>query len=240
MKKPTPVILLSGMGADDRVFAGLKGKIPGLVVPAWLKPRPRESLRLYAQRFAAEIDPGVPCYIGGASFGGFVALEMIPHLQARGCFLIGSVRRADELPPLVKAHRGIAAAAVSRLPFEVAQLFAAMLLSSSRPALGPHLASLLGQLKASDAAYLRWASWAVMTWDGPYLDDDVPLHQIHGGQDRVLPVNLTAPDLVICDAGHTLSMTHPAIVTDFILDALKKPRATRPAATGVERAGRRP
>ena len=224
MKKAPPVILLSGMGADDRVFAGLRGQIPGLVVPTWLKPRPRESLRLYARRMAEQVDPGVPCYIGGASFGGFVALEMIPHLRARGCFLIGSLRRADELPEALKAHRGVAAGAVAHLPFEIAQTLGALLLTSARPALGPHLAGLLDQLKASDAAFLRWASWAVLTWDGPYLDGDVPIHQIHGGRDRVLPVNLTTPDLVVCEAGHAVSMSHPGAVADFVRGIVRAPR----------------
>lgn len=224
MKKAPPVILLSGMGADDRVFAGLKGQVPGLVVPGWLKPRPRESLRLYARRMAEQVDPGVPCYIGGASFGGFVALEMIPHLRARGCFLIGSLRRADELPEALKAHRGVAAGAVAHLPFEIAQTLGALLLTSARPALGPHLAGLLDQLKASDAAFLRWASWAVLTWDGPYLDGDVPIHQIHGGRDRVLPVNLTTPDLVVCEAGHAVSMSHPGAVADFVRSIVRAPR----------------
>ena len=224
MKKAPPVILLSGMGADDRVFAGLRGQVPGLVVPAWLKPRPRESLRLYARRMAEQVDPGVPCYIGGASFGGFVALEMIPHLRARGCFLIGSLRRADELPEALKAHRGVAAGAVAHLPFEIAQTLGALLLTSARPALGPHLAGLLDQLKASDAAFLRWASWAVLTWDGPYLDGDVPIHQIHGGRDRVLPVSLTTPDLVVCEAGHAVSMSHPGAVADFVRGIVRAPR----------------
>ena len=227
MKKAPPVILLSAMGADDRVFAGLRGQVPNLIVPAWPKPRPRESLRLYAGRLAAAIDPGVPCYIGGASFGGFIALEMIPHLQPLGCFLIGSLRRADELPEALKAHRGIAAGAVSHLPFEIAQTLGALLLASMRPALGSHLASLLGQLKASDAAFLRWASWAVLTWDGPYLDGEVPIHQIHGGRDRVLPVDRTTPDLIVCDAGHALSLSHPQIVADFIRGVLQPARVRR-------------
>lgn len=46
-----PLILLSGMGADERVFAGVKEEIPELVVPRRIDPLPDESLRDYARRF---------------------------------------------------------------------------------------------------------------------------------------------------------------------------------------------
>ena len=45
-----------------------------------------------------QIDPGVPCFIGGASFGGMIAVEMLEHLDARACFLIGSAKHSGELP----------------------------------------------------------------------------------------------------------------------------------------------
>src|SRR5262245_55843221 len=87
-----PLILLSGMAADERLFEPQRVAFPDLRVPAWIDPLPGESLRGYAARLARRIDPGRPCLVGGASFGGMVALEMAPHLQADACVLIGSVR----------------------------------------------------------------------------------------------------------------------------------------------------
>src|ERR1700722_13749272 len=71
-----PIIMLPGMAADDRLFRHLRPSLPGLVTPAWIEPRRREPLPAYAGRLARCIDPGVPCFVGGASFGGMVALEM--------------------------------------------------------------------------------------------------------------------------------------------------------------------
>src|SRR5262245_12121006 len=95
---PLPLILLPGIGTDARLFALQKMAFPQLVVPEWIEPRWNESLPDYAQRMAAEIDPGGPCYIGGVSFGGMIALEMTKHLPARACFLISTIRSARELP----------------------------------------------------------------------------------------------------------------------------------------------
>ena len=100
-----PLILLSGMAADARLFAPQRAAFPGLVVPNWIEPLPKEPLPAYAARLARLVDPGQPCLVGGASFGGLVALEMAPHLPARACVLIASVRSPGELPWWVRLCR---------------------------------------------------------------------------------------------------------------------------------------
>jgi pimeloyl-ACP methyl ester carboxylesterase len=110
-----PLILLSGMGADERILEPQIEKFPRLIVPKWIDPLPNESIPSYARRFAERIDPTRPCFIGGASFGGFVAVEMARHLDAKACFLIGSVKSADDLPLRVRILRP-AAAATATIP----------------------------------------------------------------------------------------------------------------------------
>src|SRR4051812_8548731 len=103
-----PIILLPGMAADERLFRLQRAALPALVTPAWIEPRDREPLGVYAARLARCVDPGGPCFIGGASFGGMVALEMAAHLRAEACFLIASVRAARELPWRFRVLRPIA------------------------------------------------------------------------------------------------------------------------------------
>jgi pimeloyl-ACP methyl ester carboxylesterase len=79
----------------------------------------------------------------------------------------------------------------------------------------PSTRVLLGQLSESDARFLRWATRAVLRWEpGPPLD--VPIFQIHGRRDHVLPVAHTRPDVIVEGAGHVLSLTHPADVNEFL------------------------
>lgn len=111
MNKKPPIIMLSGMGADARVFAKQAEAIPEIVVSAWIDPPPQESFSSYAERLVVEIKPGCPCFVGGASFGGFVALEMTRHLNVKAGLLVGSVRTPDVLPTTVKALRSPSSAA---------------------------------------------------------------------------------------------------------------------------------
>ncbi|MCX6997318.1 MAG: alpha/beta hydrolase [Kiritimatiellaeota bacterium] len=214
--KLPPLILLSGMGADERVFAGQCKAIPQLRVPKWITPAAGESIARYAERLAAHIDPGEPCFFGGASFGGFVALEMVRHLDVLACFLVGSARSAAEFPRTFRALRKMAFA-TGAIPFEVASLLSKAALLSSGALTGKHAAALLAQMAESDAAFLRWACRAVLEWDGPATPIRVPIFQIHGAQDLVLPAANTCADEIVAGAGHALSISHPQAVTDFLV-----------------------
>lgn len=215
MNAKPPIILLSGMGADARVFAKQIEALPQIVVPAWIAPLPKESLSSYAERLAHEINPGRPCFVGGASFGGFVALEMIRNLDVKACLLVGSVRSPDEFPKTISALRKLAGAA-DAVPFEVAALLSRAALVSSGSLSSAHGADLIKQMSESDATFLRWACHAVLEWRGPASTGRTPIYQIHGANDFVLPVKNTTPDVIVAGAGHALSMSHPDAVTDFL------------------------
>ena len=221
MKKESPIILLSGMGADARIFEKQMKALPTLRVPAWVTPLPHESLSEYAIRFAAEINPGELCFIGGASFGGFVALEMLNHLDVKACFLIGSVRSPSEFPRRFKVLNGISQG-MGTFPFETAILLSKLTLLSSGSRVKGHWSEIIAQLSESDALFLKWACRAVLEWSGVSHAEQVPVYQIHGDKDFVLPIKNTKPDRIVYGAGHALSMSHPDAVTTFLKDMMER------------------
>lgn len=220
------IILLSGMGADERVFSEQMKAIPEIGVPEWIDPLPNESLKAYARRFAEQIHPKEPCVIGGASFGGFVALEMIRHINPLACILIGSVRSPSELPDTFKAMKAFSNTA-RFLPMEAATLLSKVALRSRGNYSESHMTALLRQLSKSDASFLRWACQAVMQWNGPIETGPVPIYQIHGEKDFVLPARNTQANVIVSGAGHALSMSHPDEVTAFIQQNLSSIRSRK-------------
>lgn len=214
----TPLILFPGMGADARLFAPQREAFPQLVVPPWLRPERGESLAAYAERFSRTIDPGVECFVGGASFGGFVAIEAARHLRAKACFLIGSARGPDELPLRIQALRR-GRRLLPAIPFGLARAFAGLAAGASGWAMSPASAQVLRQAGDADADFLQWACGAVLTWTSP-PQPTIPVHQIHGACDRVLPASRTRADVVVAGAGHLISLTHAAEVNRFIADRI--------------------
>jgi pimeloyl-ACP methyl ester carboxylesterase len=235
--RSVPVILFSGMGADERMFAKLRPLLPGLVVPGWLPPHKGETLRQYAGRMAAIVDLDRPVYIGGASFGGFLALEMLPFLpNARGCFLIGAVRSADELPWVVKALRP-ARPLCRIIPFQLAWWASGMLAATLGWALPRRTHEFLKLGASLDPDFFRWAAEAVLTWgaEGPPPPGGVPVYQVHGAKDRVLPPKLTRPDALVPGGGHVIALSHPAAVAAFIRQRVDP--AAAPTGTGSHTLG---
>lgn len=211
-----PLILLSGMGADERVFAPQMAAFPHLVVPKWLEPVAGETLSAFGKRMAEAVDPGEPCFLGGASFGGMVAMEMQRHLDVRAVILIGSVRGPNELPLIVRLFRPLAIV-VRLLPFEAVRVASRLLAKIvGRRFLRPHERILLRQLGASDAAFLRWAIFALLKWRGIEEPPAAPVFHIHGDRDLPLPIRNTNPTSVVRGGGHVISLSHAEEVTEFL------------------------
>ena len=211
---PLPVLFFSGMGADQRVFAPQLARFPQITVPPWIKPRRDESLAAYARRFAAQIDPHTDCIVGGASFGGFLAIAISRHLRARSCILIGSVRSPDELPPHMRAFRGQPRIANSL--FQLGGALAGLAMSWSAALLGQANREILAQVRDADAGFLQWACGAVLTWHEDFHAPAVPVHHIHGAEDYILPPQYARPDVTVPGGGHVLSLSHAEEVNRFL------------------------
>ena len=210
------LVLFPGLGADARLFDAQREAFPHLEVPPWLEPRGGESLEEYGRRMAQRVagDSNLPIYLGGASFGGAVALEVARHVPARGVFLIGSCRNAGAIPPLYRLLGRLARlcpppvfAALTRLAPLGVPMFG--------PATAQQRAAVLAQLHATPVSFLRWGLQALLGWDPPQ-DLSARVYHVHGARDRLLPCRRAKPDLVIPGAGHLLNVTHPAEVNRFM------------------------
>ena len=216
---PVPLLLFSGMGADHRVFGPQLARFGQITVPRWIEPIRDESLAEYARRFAGQVDPHTDCIVGGASFGGFLAIEISRHLRARSCILIGSVRSPEELPPHIRSlcgRRHIPAGL-----FQLGGALAGLAMSWSGALLGNTSREILAQARDANADFMQWACAAVLTWQEDFHAADVPVHHIHGAQDHILPPQYTRPDVIVPGAGHVLSLSHAEEVNRFLETVLE-------------------
>ncbi len=214
MSEALPIILLPGLGLDERLFATQQSDLPNIQVPQWIRPGYWESLPEYARRLARSVDPGGPCYVGGMSFGGMVALEMSRHLDCRGCFLISSIRSREELPPWAR----ILAPGVWLLPPRcdlIGAALGALLLWTVARSFPPRWRQFCVHLSKIRAPLMPWACRAAVRWK-PTQPFPCPIYQIHGDHDPILPHQATRPDQLIPRGGHLLPLTHPFVITEFL------------------------
>ncbi len=216
----TSLILFSGLAADANVFVPQKIAFPQLVVPKWPTPNPDDTLDSFCDRLADELRPHGNAFIGGASFGGIVALHVAQRLNPLAVILIGSVRSPDELSRMARFCRPLKPL-IPLIPVRFMQFCCIPIASKLAERFAPLLCGLSRQFRGSDPIVFKWSLARILDWKStPNLD--CPIFRIHGDRDYVLPIRYTQPEAVVAGGGHVISLSHPSDVNDFLRSVIIK------------------
>ena len=204
--------LFPGLAADARLFGPQLEAFDSICVPAWIEPRPGESLRAYAGRLGSTLETGAPYAVGGFSFGGQVAQELArvldpaPQAVVLMCGVRGRHHLRWSFRAQVRAGELVPRSWQRRLYPWAARRFA------SREGVSAGVASTLEAMARSiDPSFLRWSARACAGWPG--VDGlSMPVHHVHGERDRVIPDVRGEATEVIPGAGHLITLTHPEAV----------------------------
>ncbi|QDT05087.1 Alpha/beta hydrolase family protein [Rubripirellula lacrimiformis] len=213
----TPLILLSGLAADGRILTPQKVRFRWLHCPAWLPPDRDESIDEYAKRLADTLDAG-PCIIGGASFGGIVALHLARHVDAQAVILIGSIKSPSQLPVYARCARPFRFL-IPFIPIRFLQWLTRPMTAKRFKRFAPFAYGLACQFRDSDPRIFRWSLSRILDWSSDPVVS-CPIYHLHGDRDWTLPLRYTDPDRIVAGGGHVISLTHPADVNDFIRHVL--------------------
>jgi pimeloyl-ACP methyl ester carboxylesterase len=191
------IYLLSGLGADKRVFDFLDLSNHKLNHINWIDPLPDESIDSYAQKLTAQILTSKPILIG-VSFGGIIAIEIGKLIKTEKVILISSAVTRNDIPfyyrfvGLLKLHKIIPSAALKNVNAITYWFF------GIRDQKEKEL--LRAIIKETDQHFLKWAIQKIVNWQNKETLKNV-IH-IHGTSDRILPVS--KPDYKIQNGGHLM------------------------------------
>jgi len=215
----TPLVLLSGLAADGRIFTPQKVAFPHLNCPPWLIPKRSEIMDDYAGRLAETLDAG-PCIIGGASFGGIVALHLARHVDAKAVILIGSVKSPSQLPLYARCARPFRFL-IPFIPIRLLQTLIRPLTIRAVQRHAPFAHGLACQFRDSDPTVFKWSLSRILDWrSAPIVP--CPVYHLHGDRDWTLPLRFTDPDTIVECGGHVLSLTHPGEVNSYIRQVISE------------------
>jgi pimeloyl-ACP methyl ester carboxylesterase len=209
------LVLIPGMGADARLFDAVRSSFAPLI-PPWL-PVDGGDLASYARRYVAQglVRPGDR--LGGSSFGGMLAQEISRLIPLRCLLLITTCRTAQGVSRGLRFLAHLAPVMpVLRQPAPLIAKPIAYKLGVSRP---EHRRLVQDWVANADPRFLRWAGWTAGTWRGAG-ELTPPVFQIHGSQDRILPVERSGAGTIVPGAGHLLPVTHPHAFTGWLRQSL--------------------
>lgn len=216
------LILVPGMGVDERVFGPQRAAFPSMEVPAWIEPEKDESLAHYAERLAASLPRSDrPTVVGGLSMGGMLALEMARHLNAKAVMQIASCDHPDGVLPLLTMSEPIGQSVPTSV-LSVGKRLAAMFVGRGGVP-KEHRRLVQAMLKDMSIEFIRWAGFAITHWQG-LKDPGVPVHHIHGTRDWVIPISRlrTPPTRIVQGGAHVLNLSHGQEVNDFLQDVMER------------------
>lgn len=188
------LFLISGLGADRRLFD--KIQVPGYeyVHVDWLEPEPDDTITTYAQKLIARYGITAGAKVVGVSLGGILTVEVSSLVPLGTAVIISSIKSVAEIPWYFALFR--------RLPiYKVLPL-------SFYTSMGALIKPLFGQLTRQEWAlfksmltgtsprFMKWAMHAVLRWQPKPLS--CKIHHIMGTRDFIFSHKN------ICDADHII------------------------------------
>jgi pimeloyl-ACP methyl ester carboxylesterase len=201
-----PIYVLSGLGADERVFQKIDFGGPVTFVK-WAVPEPTESIQAYAVRIAAGIPDACPILVG-LSFGGMVAIEIAKHIPVEKLVLIATAKTREGLPFY---YRLIGYLNLHRLvPVQLLKQSNRLTNWAFGAASGADKNLLKQILADTSPQFLKWAMNQILHWKNQSLPTQV-VH-IHGTSDRILPIAFVNCDIRIEGGGHLMTLNKPEVL----------------------------
>ena len=191
------IYLLSGLGADKRVFDFLDLKEYKLNHIEWINPSNNEPIENYAQRLLKQITTDNPILIG-VSFGGMMAIEIGKLIHTEKIVLISSAKTKSDIPFYFKiiGNLGI----TKLIPGELIKKANDVTFWFFGVDNEKNKDLLRSIMKDMNSDLLKWALEKIMKWKNVTLLKNVTL--IHGNVDRIFPHKTL--DFKIDGGGHMM------------------------------------
>ena len=189
--------LLSGLGADRRVFDFLNLDGFKLIHIDWIRPLEDEKIESYARRLLDQIKSTRPTLIG-VSFGGMIAIEIAKLVETNKVILVSSATTKADIPVHYRLagnlwmNKLIPAPLYRKANFVVYWLFGVKKKNEK--------VLLKAIMDDADSDFVDWATNKIADWDNERLLPNVIT--IHGTADRVLPFRKA--DYVVHNGGHLM------------------------------------
>jgi len=213
------IYLISGLGADERVFQKLNfGKHATTYLP-WIIPEENETMQDYLRRFSGQINKEEEVILIGVSFGGLIAIELSKMIEVKKIILISSIKTHNEFSLLLKFLKLTkiyklfpATRFKKRFRFLSHYYF-----GSKTPEERKSLNELIDD---SDTRIMDWSVLTFFNWKNEQAPEN--LYHIHGTHDKIFPSRYLRNTIPVKQATHFMIANRAEEVSEIIQYILDK------------------
>ncbi len=216
----TSIYLISGQGADERLFRDFSFSNEYEVKCLdFVLPHPNSSMQDYARQLTEQITPTNDIILIGVSIGGMLASEISELIECKRVIVISSAKTRLELPRKYRIFKN----------FQLQKLIPPSFLKRSAKIAQPILEpdsnkekELFDEmLDGKDPLFLKRTIDMIVKWDRLTPIDNI-IH-IHGDADNTIPLKHVKADYIIKGGSHMMALTKGREVSDLINEILREP-----------------
>ena len=214
MKKP--IYCISGLGADEKIFANLHIKGYELRYIPWIRPHKKESIEGYAKRMSEYIKEDSAVLLG-VSFGGMMGIEIAKQIPLQKLIIVSSIKSGRELPRWMKAAGTLKLDKL--LPTRIHKYTETIGNSRLGVSNKEEKEMVRAYRRNADLVFVDWAITQILNWKNDWQPDNI--FHIHGDRDKIFPVKKINPTCIIKDGTHMLIYNRAGEISELIGNVLK-------------------
>ncbi len=193
------IYCISGLGADERIFANVKINKATLVYLPWPAFDKNDDLAAYAQKVSALIKEDNPTILG-VSFGGMLAVEMSKVRKVNKAIIVSSAKTGDEVTHFTGLNKlVIVKRLIPAFMFTWPHPFILYLFGAKTDEEKELMRNII---RSSDGSLVQWAMKAIQLWDNKIYTANI-VH-IHGDADKVIDSKQVHPNYWIKGGSHMM------------------------------------
>ena len=212
------IFLISGLGADYRLFQNLNLEGYEVVHVHWIHPANEDTLTSYAKNLINQYHIQENDIVIGVSLGGMLTIEIAKQIKLNKAILISSIKSSAEAPfyfPIFRRlplYKIIPRKLFTSVGFLVEPVFGRMSADDS--------ALFKSMLKNSSPEFMRWAMHAVLQWRSETVLDNV--YHITGDKDLVFSHKRIKGATIVNGGTHIMVFDKAGQVNKLLKEILDK------------------
>lgn len=215
------IILIPGLGADERLFQFIDFSNCEKQVIKWMPPKKDENFSSYILKLKGQIVSKQPPVLIGVSLGGMVAMELRELIPVEKTIIISSIKTKDEMP----AHFNL----IKRIKLN--EVISPAFLKKCTPVIKPFLVDtsnkktneiINAMIQDSNNDFITSAIKFVLHWSRAKYDSENLIH-IHGTKDIIFPLrNIRECNYKIEDGAHDMILSKHVEINKILLQEIFK------------------
>jgi len=212
------VFLISGMGADERLFRNLDLSGYDAIPVTWIEPQLHDTLADYAAKLIQQFSIKAGDSVIGVSLGGMMATEIAKQVELKYVILISSIKCRAEAPwyygvfIALPIYKWLSAEFIRSIGWWFKPVMGKMA--------GIHADLFYSMLQNTSPVFLKWSIGASLNWDNVVAPPNIT-HLI-GDADKVFDYKRIKDAVVIKGGDHMMVFNRAKEISPIVRDILSK------------------